>query len=179
MLLVTKGVPIEATAIIARERADMLKGMFTTDFIARCANFLHEPGISVVRDAALAIAAGRVHAMHDPTEGGLATGLWEMAEAAERRLIVDCSGAVIDEGGLLCGANDLDPMGAIASGALLMAVHPEGAENIQTTLKANGIPAHQIGHVEDGAPAVIDTSASVQKPLPRPSRDEIAKLFEQ
>jgi len=69
-LILTKGIAIEGTAIIAREKADALANKFRPDFIARCQGFLHDPGISVVADARLATAQARIHAMHDPTEGG-------------------------------------------------------------------------------------------------------------
>jgi hydrogenase maturation factor len=85
-IILTKGVAVEATAIIALEKADELGGTFGAEYLRKCQGFLHDPGISVVRDAKIAQAAGTVHAMHDPTEGGLATGLWEMAEAADNRL---------------------------------------------------------------------------------------------
>ncbi|UCC65859.1 MAG: hypothetical protein JSV36_22485, partial [Anaerolineae bacterium] len=67
VLLLTKGIAVEATAIIAREKAEELAGRFSAGFLARCQSFLRDPGISVVRDAQAALAAGRVHAMHDPT----------------------------------------------------------------------------------------------------------------
>ena len=178
VLIVTKGVPIEATAIIARERADALRGRFDADFLERCARYLHDPGISVVRDAAIAMQAGRVHAMHDPTEGGLATGLWEMAEAASKRLLVDPSPAVLEDGRALCAATGLDPLGAIASGALLLAVHPDDAGAIVDALHRAGIAAYVIGRVEEGAVEVIDMRKEPH-PLLRPARDEIARLFEQ
>ena len=177
-LLVTKGVPVEGTAIIAREKADLLRSRFSSAFLARCSNFLHDPGIGVTRDAALATGAGRVHAMHDPTEGGLAVGLWEMAEVAGKRLAVDCSAVVLEEGRALCEAAGLDPLGVIASGALLMAVHPADLSVIKATLEQDGIRVYHIGHVEAGPPAVIDRSSGEQTPLPRPTRDEITKLFE-
>ncbi|MBN1427590.1 MAG: AIR synthase family protein [Anaerolineae bacterium] len=176
-LIVTKGVPVEATAIIARERAERLRGKFDAAFLARCADYLHTPGISVMRDAAIATGAGRVLAMHDPTEGGLATGLWEMADASGHCLTVDPSAAVLEDGCLLCEAVGIDPLGAIASGALLMAVHPDDTSAIIDALQAEGIGAYVIGHVDDGPPAVLDAGKELQ-PLPRPSRDEIARLFE-
>src|SRR5262249_4947116 len=46
VVLVTKGVPIEATSIIARECAPRLKAFFPDEFIARCAAYLRQPGIS-------------------------------------------------------------------------------------------------------------------------------------
>lgn len=174
-LLLTKGVPVEAIVIIARERHDDLLGQLSADELARCADFLHTPGISVARDAAIAAQAGRVHAMHDPTEGGIATGLWEMALASERQLVVDLSDVVLPEGQRLCEATGLNPLGAIASGALLMAVHPDDALRIQTALAEEGIPAHYIGRVKEGDEGVIDTTGS---PLWYPDRDEITKLFE-
>ncbi len=174
VLLLTKGVPVEAIAIIARERRDDLVGQLSADMLDRCANFLHAPGISVARDAAVAIRAGRVHAMHDPTEGGIATGLWEMALASGRRLVVDLSDVVLPEGQTLCEATGINPLGAIASGALLMAVNLNDALTIQTTLAAEGIRAYHIGRIVEGEPGVIDVAGEA---LWYPDRDEIAKLF--
>ncbi len=178
VLIVTKGVPIEATAIIAREKAEVLQDRFEPAFLERCARYLHDPGISVVRDAAIAAQAGRVHAMHDPTEGGLATGLWEMAEVASKRLLVDPSAAVLEDGRALCAAVRIDPLAAIASGALLLAVHADDAEAIVRALGEAGIAGHIIGRVEEGPAEVIDLRGGPH-PLPRPQRDEIARLFEQ
>jgi hydrogenase expression/formation protein HypE len=175
-LIVTKGVPIEATALIARDRAEALRGKFSDEFLSRCAGFLHQPGISVVRDAAIALGAGRVHAMHDPTEGGLITGLWEMAEAANHRLRIDPSGALLEEGRALCEAVGIDPLGAIASGALLIAAHPDDGPAMIAALEAGGIHAFHIGQVEDGPILVTDRRSG--QTLPRPLRDEIARLFE-
>jgi hydrogenase maturation factor len=175
-VLVSKGVPIEAVAIIAREKGEALKDRFKASFLERCAGYLHDPGISVVRDAQIAVLAGRVHAMHDPTEGGLLNGLWELAEASGRRLRVDPSAAILEDGRSLCGALGLDPLGAIASGALLMSAHPDDAWAIIAALAAEGILAFRIGQVEDGPVAVIDSRSG--QTLPRPPRDEIARLFE-
>jgi hydrogenase maturation factor len=174
-LIVTKGVPIEATAIIARERKAALVSQFSVEFLDQCAAYLHDPGISVVRDAQIAIQAGRVHAMHDPTEGGLATGLWEMADASEVRLNVSPEVAVLEQGRSLCEAVGLDPLGAIASGALLMSVPQEHAASIMQALREAEIPSYIIGEVQEGPSDVI---ASGER-LHRPPRDEITRLFEQ
>ncbi len=80
-LLLTKGVPIEATALLAREFPSRLEEHLSQAELSEAQAFLTRPGISVVRDAALAMQAGKVTAMHDPTEGGLAGALWELAEA--------------------------------------------------------------------------------------------------
>ena len=57
-ILLTKGVPIEATAIIAHEFKDRLSGTLSLEEIKEAANYLYEPGISVVKDAQIALAAG-------------------------------------------------------------------------------------------------------------------------
>ena len=51
--------------------------------------FLRAPGISVLPEARDRVRAGRVHAMHDPTEGGIATALHELADAAGVGLRID------------------------------------------------------------------------------------------
>ncbi len=178
VLLLTKGIAVEATAIIAREKAEELAGRFSADFLTRCQGFLHDPGISVVRDAHIATAAGRVHAMHDPTEGGLATGLWELAWAADVGLEIAADALpVLPETAQLCRAFGLDPLGVIASGALLMAVLPGDAQAIRRALEAEGIPAFDIGRVVEKAAGVTLLEAAGRGPLPRFARDEIARLF--
>lgn len=86
-VLLTKSVALEGTALIAREKADAL-GDLEADLAARAGAFLHDPGISIVRDAAIATAHGHVHAMHDPTEGGVATAStrWQRRRGSASRL---------------------------------------------------------------------------------------------
>lgn len=177
-VVVTKGVPVEAVAIIAREKDKALAGKFTAEFLSRCRNFLYEPGISVVRDARIAIEAGRVTAMHDPTEGGLATGLWELAEASGRGMEIESDALpILPEGRGLCEAFGLDPLGAIASGSLLLTAPPDDATKIVVALAAEGIAARVVGEVS-GPPGVRLHDSGGVSSLPRPARDEIARLFE-
>jgi hydrogenase maturation factor len=177
-LLITKGIAVEGTAIVAREKGDELAGL-DSSLVQRCQGFLYEPGISVVRDAAVATAAGEVHAMHDPTEGGLATGLWELAEAAQVGLEVDETAIpILPETQILCARLGLDPLGLIASGALLLAVAPGDAAAILTALEEAGIAAARIGRVIEQEQGATLQSATGERPLPRFARDEIARLFE-
>ncbi len=167
VVLLTKGYPIEAVSIIARE----VKGAtekFDEAFLTRCRDFLHTPGISVVKDAQVALRAGHVTAMHDPTEGGIATGLWELAEASGHGIEVNGEALpLLPEGEILCRTFDLDPLGCLASGALLLTAPASDAPQIQTALNAAQIPAFILGKVIEGNGVN----------LPRPARDEIAKLF--
>jgi hydrogenase maturation factor len=178
-VLLTKGVPIEATAILAREFPDRLHPALDEGELDRAADFLHNPGISVSRDSQIACGAGRVTAMHDPTEGGLAAALWEMAEASGNSFCINLDRVHIPAlSGKVCKVFDLDPLGAIASGALLLTAPPQDAVLIQKALQADGIPCTAIGWIEDGPAAVWDMRGSDRVALPRPTRDEITKAYE-
>jgi hydrogenase expression/formation protein HypE len=178
VLLLTKGVGIEATAIIAREKEDQLIGHLLPADIERARGFLHNPGISVVADAAVATRAGDVHAMHDPTEGGLATGLHEIARAAQVGLIIDRAALPIDPlTEALCLMFDLDPLGLIASGALVLAVAPDDVEAIVAALRMADIRTAQIGEVVAARNGLKMRQAGELVDLPLFPQDEITKLF--
>ena len=69
-IILTKGIAIEGTAVLAREAAPALKQRgVTEDALKRARNYLFNPGISVVREALAALDAVPLHSMHDPTEG--------------------------------------------------------------------------------------------------------------
>jgi hydrogenase expression/formation protein HypE len=179
-VLVTKSVPIEGAAILARELPDRLRGTLTDGEIDRAAGYLTLPGISVVADARVALAAGRVTSMHDPTEGGLASALWELATASGRTIRFDPRLAPID--GLarrICAAFDLDPLATIASGALLLTVSHEDTAAVREALAHAGIPSARVGTVDEGpARVVIDDGRAAVRLLAWPARDEIGKAFE-
>jgi hydrogenase maturation factor len=178
-ILLTKGVPIEAISILAREFPDKLSGLLSPAEIAQARDYLHDPGISVLEDAWLAVQAGTVTAMHDPTEGGLASALWELAEASKLVITID-PGAVLvpDLAWRICQAFDIDPLSAIASGALLLTTPPGDAARICQALEKEGVPCTEIGRVEKGVPEVWRTTDSGQEMLERPTRDEIARVFD-
>lgn len=178
-LILTKGIAIEGTAIIAREKADVLGKKFSSEFIARCQGFLHDPGISVVADAHLATAQACIHAMHDPTEGGVATGLRELALASDLGLVVDEARLnILPETALLCAEFCLDPLGLIASGSLLMALAPEDSAGVGEALRKAGIAASVIGKVVDRTEGLQLIRQDKPEPLPVFERDEITRLFE-
>ena len=181
-LILTKGICVEGTAILAREAATQLHGKVEATLLERAAHFLHQPGISVVRDASIVAASGAtsgaVHAMHDPTEGGIATGIHEMTQAAGIGAIIESEALpVYPETRALCEALHLDPLGLIASGALLAAVTAESAPDIIRALEREGIPATVIGTLRE-TPGVLLRSAHTERPLPTFERDEIARFFD-
>ncbi len=177
-LILTKGIAVEGTAIVARELTDSLSEALGDELISRAARFLHDPGLSVVRDAMTANDAGEVHAMHDPTEGGVATGIHELTGAAGLGAVIDASALpYFPETLAICEQLELDPLGLIASGALLIAVAPDDTERVIEALEAEGIAAAVIGMIRKD-PGVMLRDDDGLRPLPKFDRDEIARLFE-
>jgi hydrogenase expression/formation protein HypE len=177
-VILTKGIAIEGTAILAREAKDRLAGLVDGDTLERGCGFLHDPGISVLRDARIAVKAGRVHAMHDPTEGGLATGLWELAHAADKGVVVDLGRVhLFEETASFCRALDLDPMGLIASGALLLAVEPGDSAQIVAALREECIEAAVIGEVVDGPVVVQAKGKEGLRQVPVFEQDELTRVL--
>ena len=177
-VLLTKGIAVEATSIIAREKAPDLQGRFDDRFLARCKNFLTDPGISVVKDALTANDAARVHAMHDPTEGGLATGLRELAEAAKCGIhIYEDRIPVLEECERLCRWLGLDPLGVIASGALLIVTRAQAVESVLQAVRRQGIACAEIGELtEKRAGLMIETESGVE-PLRYSATYELTKVL--
>ena len=177
VLVLTKGVPLEGTSIIARARADELRARGYDDaWLARARGTLAR--LSVVPEALLAAELVRVHAMHDPTEGGVATALWEVADAAGVGLVVEAERIpVLAEGAALCREFGLDPLGTIASGALLVALGPTDAGILLHALAREGIEAAFIGRVVPREAGVVLTRGGQPGPLPRFDQDEITRLL--
>jgi hydrogenase expression/formation protein HypE len=178
VVLVTKGVAVEGTAIIAREKRDELDKRFSDAFLDRCQRFLHDPGISVVREARLATEAVSVHAMHDPTEGGIATGLWELALASGVGLQVDVDRIpIFEETRQLCQVFDLDPLGLIASGSLLIAVSEADVDPLRAALQRGGVKAVPIARAVPSECGLTAHSSGGVRPLARFDQDQVARLF--
>ena len=180
VIVLTKGMAIEATAIIAREKkAELAARGYDDGVLARCAGYLTDPGISVVADARAAVEAGAVHAMHDPTEGGVATGLFELAEASGVGLLVHGDALFLaDDSRQLCQEYGLDPFGVISSGALLIGCPAEAEAAMAAALRAAGVRSARVATVgEPGCGLQIERGGETA-PLPRYPVDEITRLFD-
>lgn len=178
-IILTKSIAIEGLSLVAREKGNALQPMLSPQKITALARLLHTPGISVVKEARIATEMGGVHAMHDPTEGGIATGLHELAHASGTGLTIfadalpfhpDCRA--------VCNALNLHPLGLIASGSLVLAVAPEATPAIIAALERANIRATRIGAVTAPPDTVLVHRDGRREPLPVFPRDEITKLFE-
>ena len=178
-VLMVKPYPIEAAALIANERATELVAQgWTAAEIARAQNVLFDPGLSVVEAAQIAVRTGPVHAMHDPTEGGVAGGLRELAQATGLGILVDAdSMPQLPLGVRLCLEYDLNPMGAIASGSLLAVVPPDAVAALLSAYEGAGIRAAEIGRLTAPGSGEWLVSGDERMPLPTFPVDEITKLY--
>ncbi len=177
VLLLTKGVPIEGASIIARARAAELRARgYAEAWLARARDA--RTRLSVLPEARLATDLVPVHAMHDPTEGGIATALWELADAAGVGLAVEAERIpLVPEGAALCREYGLDPLGTIASGALLLALGPADGGILLHALAREGIDAAFIGRVVPREAGVVLTRGGTPGPLPRFEQDELTRLL--
>ncbi len=177
-LIMTKSSAIEATAIIALEKEKELRGHLGNKLLARARNYLYNPGISVVKEASVVSSIKEVHALHDPTEGGIVTGIFEMATASDLGVEVHYDKIPISEETLkLCESYHVDPLGTFASGSLLIAVSPSVSEGVISRLSAVGITAARIGVMMPKEEGMRLIRNGENLPLPVYHQDEISKIF--
>jgi len=172
-LILTKSAGIEGTAILASDREAQLAKVFNSEILESAKLFYSQ--ISVVKDALTAYRTGGVHAMHDPTEGGILNGIHEMADAASLGVSVFEEKITVEpETAKICRFYEIDPLQLISSGALLIAADPEAGDKIVDALSQEHIYADVIGEFNPNPNKRIllhkDDSAEI---LPRPDSDHL------
>jgi len=176
-ILLTKAVAVEGTAIIAREFGRKLQALgMTAGEVQSCRDFLD--GISILPEAAVAAAVGGTSAMHDVTEGGIATALEELSAAGGFALNVNVDRIpIFPETRTLSRLLRFDPFGLIGSGSLLVCCRPKTSDRLTAQLRRKGIRVTIIGEVAERGSGIQAFKNG------RPTRwrtfevDEIARLF--
>jgi hydrogenase expression/formation protein HypE len=172
-LILTKSAGIEGTAILATDRETELKKTISTTTLQDAKNFYSQ--ISVVKDALTAFKTGGVHAMHDPTEGGVSGGIHEIADASNLGVkVFEEAIPVQPETAKICNHFKIDPLQLISSGALLISAEAKSANNIVDKLKLQGVQAAVIGEfLENADERLLTQYNGVKRSLPRPSSDHL------
>jgi hydrogenase expression/formation protein HypE len=179
LVILTRGVAIEGTAILARVKGNELEKKVGRAMVNRARQWLFHPGISVVGEVQLALRSGEVRAMHDPTEGGLLAGLDEVAQAGGVGMRVWKEKIpVLAETRAFSEVLRFDPLGLIASGALLIVATPRSAPRHLRAFARHGIAATIIGEVRPKGEGITLIEDGRARPLRVPKRDEIARLLE-
>ena len=175
-IFVTKGVAVEGTGLIAREFAGrLLAGGMTAAEVAACAAFLDRIGI--LEEAAIARSFAGVSALHDVTEGGLATAVRELGAAGGRRLRLHLDAIPIyPETRRICSILGIEPLGLIGSGSLLIVCSPGDAPALAGAVAAAGVAVTEIGEVLGEGQGVEALYAGAPAVLPLFERDEVSRL---
>jgi hydrogenase maturation factor len=177
-ILLTKGIAIEGTAIIAREKAKEMKKEFGSQFVKKAQALINNPGLSIVTDALLANKAVRIHAMHDPTEGGLATGILELTKISGTGAIIDMERIpCYQETELICKFYHIESLGLISSGALLIVLDPKDTKEVIAILRKNGIVCTLIGRLMEKSEGLKLMKKGTLTKMPTFRVDEITKVL--
>jgi hydrogenase maturation factor len=176
-IVLTKGAGIEGTAVLAREKEDRLLRKFSRAFLMRAARYLYKPGISVVPEALIGAKLG-ANCMHDPTEGGVATGLYEISLASGKGLLIEQDDIIVrGETRRICDFFGLDPLGLMGSGALLLTIPPRKVDALLDATKEEGVDASAIGRVMKRSAGLRIVDGGKKRALSFSQQDEILRVL--
>ena len=146
LIVVTKKLALEGTAIAALQREGDLRLFLTDEEIEHAKSLLEH--ISVVKEGVIAGRAG-VKAMHDVTEGGVLGAVWEVCAREGAGAEIQAALLPFDPVTMaLCAVLDLNPMRLISSGSMLMIVSPGKKQVLFSALSEAGVDATVIGTIE-------------------------------
>ena len=141
-ILLTKTAGIEGTSILAKLQT--VVKLLDPSAIKRAQNLINK--LSVIKEASSAFNTGKVHAMHDVTEGGVIGSVLEMSLAS--RLGFEIFGDLVpidDSTNEICLKLKVDPLRLIGSGSLLIACLKGDTDAIIRELKSVKIRCTEVG----------------------------------
>ncbi len=173
-VLFTKTAGLEGTAILASDFSGRLRRL-PPKSLKKAKSFSRQ--LSVAKEA-LAIAKFRgVHAIHDPTEGGVLNGLWELAEASRLGIEVRADRIrVASETQGICSVVGLDPLKLMSSGSILVAVDPSEAHAVKHRLSQTGVRVSDVGVLTPRASGRYLLRDGKRTRLEAVPRDELYRL---
>ena len=176
-VLVTKGIALEGTAILAQDFADVARELgLSDDELEEGRRVMAE--VSVAPEA-LALAEQGVTAMHDVTRGGLLETLLEIAYLSELGIEIEFSRLPIPPIVLrFARAFQFDPLRMISSGTLAVTVPPERVEGVSHALEQVGTAFAFVGQVVDGTGVrVLQDDETIHYTEFRCEEDELARIW--
>lgn len=175
-ILLWRDLAIEGTALIAREKEKTLSKHFAKGTLKKMQNLLYNPGICILPLAEKLLPAKGVVAIHDPTEGGVATSLHELADIAKCGLRINGDAIkIMPETLKLAELLNFNPLGLISSGNALIVCKKQYLNSIMEKLRSE--PISIIGEFTKEMQRVIDVKGKSEK-LPKFTKDEIVRLSE-
>lgn len=176
-ILITKGIALEGTAILAGDFANTALDLGLTSQDLKEAKKLMKK-VSVIPEA-LVLAQHGAKAMHDVTRGGLLETLLEMSLLSNVGVQVNYNNIPIPiVVSRFVKAFQFDPLKMISSGTLVAAVDPFRLEEAKANLIEAGIPFADIGEIIPGQGVkVIKDSQTIHYQEIRAEEDELARMW--
>ncbi len=177
VVLMTKRVAVEGTAIIAGELGGRLRKLgLSHKKISASQDFLSM--LSILEEARIAASCKGVSAMHDVTEGGLATAVHELSIAGRCRIRIRMEDIpVYPLTQEICSLLSISPMGLIGSGSLLICCKRDHVDSLVKDIRDAGIEVTAIGEVIEPGSGVEGIRDGKPSSWPSFATDEIARLF--
>ena len=177
-LVVAGAVALKGTALIAKEKHEILREHFSQGFLYDSENMQESYGVgenpeeSAAWETAKKAGATALYAMG---EGGFLSALWKMAEASEVGLEVDFRKVLIRQETIeVCEIFDLNPYKLQAEGSVLIGIR--GGEALVQRLRNEGFMAEIIGQTNSGNDRLLYSGGSARY-LERPAADEIYRIL--
>ncbi|MCM8804098.1 MAG: HAD-IA family hydrolase [Candidatus Omnitrophica bacterium] len=172
-----KEIGIEGASILAREKFKDLKKYFSEDYILKVQNSILKPGISIFKEAKLLWQNFKIKWMHDPTEGGISTALYEVSESKKIGILIDLKKLNFYPATCkFCKVLGLNPLGIISSGCIIGIIDKRDEKEIIEFCKKNKIKFKIIGEVIKEKGVYYFENGEIFE-FPRFKRDEINKIF--
>jgi hydrogenase maturation factor len=179
-IIVTKGAAIEAAGLFAVTFPDRIAERHGHRFARRAEKIFWQ--MSVVRDAMTAVRAGvranGVTAMHDATECGVWGGLYEIAQASHKGMVIEKEQVIVqDEVATICDMFGIDPYCSISEGTLLLTCRPHRTDRVIELLRREKIPASIVGEVVAEKRGIRLIEGGKERPLEHPRVDPFWAAF--
>ena len=177
-VLLTKGIAVEGTSIIAREFNEKLKSLGMSEReIDISKQYLNQ--LSILEEAGIAAESKGITAMHDVTEGGLATALAELSQAGKHQIRIEMEKIpILPQTEQICRLLDLYPLGLIGSGSLIICCNKDSCNDLMKRIKTAGIEVNKIGEVMEPGTGIVASLHDRPYPWPQFEVDELTKLYQ-
>ena len=147
LVVMTKTAGLEGTGIIFAEKRKELENILAPELQDEARHIRTTWGISIVKEALLAAQHGAT-AMHDPTEGGVSMGLYELTVVSGLGMQIDLDAIpLLPSTRAICEHFNINPLGLISSGTLLLTIPTDRWPNLERVFQSENIPAQVIGTV--------------------------------
>lgn len=170
-IVISKWIGLEGTAFLAKQNRQKLLERYPAYFVDEAAGF--DRFLSIIPEAATAAKSG-VCAMHDASEGGIFSTLWELAEGAGVGLTIDLKKLPLRQETVeVCELLGVNPYELRSGGCLVMT--SEDGNGLVAALKEAQIPAVVVGKLTDSNDRIIKNEDEVRY-MDRPKQDAVYTL---